>query len=101
MAELFNVKAPAISKHLKNIFETEELQENATVSKMEIVQFEGNRKVLRIVEFYRLDVVLAVGYRVNSSQATQFRKWATQTLNEFIIKGFVGATEKHKTHYIA
>ncbi|HRO76445.1 MAG TPA: RhuM family protein [Crocinitomicaceae bacterium] len=96
MAELFAVGVPAVSKHLKNIFETEELKENATVSKMEIVQEEGGRSVTRIVEFYRLEAVLAVGYRVNSIQATEFRKWATQTLNEFIIKGFVMDDERLK-----
>ncbi len=80
MADLFQVKIPAISKHLKNIFDACELEESTTVSKMEIVQKEGHREVERIVDFYRLEAVLAVGYRVNSAQATQFRKWATQTL---------------------
>lgn len=89
MAELFGVRVPAISKHLKNIFDTGELVEKATVSKMETVQNEGGRSVARNVDFYRLEAVLAIGYRVNSVQATEFRKWATQTLNEFIIKGFV------------
>ena len=96
MAELFGVGVPAVSKHLKNIFETDELKEEATVSKMEIVQEEGGRNVTRNVEFYRLEAVLAVGYRVNSIQATEFRKWATQTLNEFIIKGFIIDDERLK-----
>lgn len=96
MAELFGVNVPAISKHLKNIFETKELQEDSTVSILEIVQEEGNRNVTRNVEFYRLEAILAVGYRVNSVQATDFRKWATQTLNEFIIKGFVMDDERLK-----
>lgn len=86
MAELFKVNIPAISKHLKNIFESAELEENEVISKMETTAADG--KIYQ-TSFYRLEAVLAVGYRVNSAQATQFRKWATQTLNEFIIKGFV------------
>lgn len=89
MAELFGVEVPAISKHLGNIFETNELIEGSTISKMEIVQQEGERKVKRIIDFYNLDAVIAVGYRVNSFQATQFRIWATKTLRLFIVKGFV------------
>ncbi len=96
IAELFGVKVPAISKHLKNIFETGELEESSTVSKMEIVHQEGKRKVQREVDFYRLEAILAVGYRVNSAQATDFRKWATLTLNEFIVKGFVMDDERLK-----
>ena len=89
MAELFSVNIPAISKHLSNIFEEEELLKEATVSKMEIVQTEGNRKVKREQEFYNLDAIIAVGYRVNSKKATRFRQWATKTLKEYITKGFV------------
>lgn len=89
MAELFSVNVPAISKHLSNIFEEEELLKEATVSKMEIVQTEGNRKVKREQEFYNLDAIIAVGYRVNSKKATRFRQWATKTLKEYITKGFV------------
>lgn len=96
MAELFGVNVPAVSKHLKNIFETGELEMTSTVSILETVQKEGNREVTRSMEFYRLEAILAVGYRVNSSQATEFRKWATQTLNEFIIKGFVMDDERLK-----
>jgi len=88
-AELFGVKVPAINKHLKNIFDSGELTPEATISKMEIVRAEGSREVSREVEFYNLDAIIAVGYRVNSHQATQFRIWATKTLREFIIKGFV------------
>ena len=73
LAELFAVKVPAINKHLKNIFESSELTREATVSKMEIVRSEGGREVAREVEFYNLDAIIAVGYRVNSYQATQFR----------------------------
>ena len=89
MADLFGVKPPAISKHLKNIFESGELVPAATVSKMETVQTEGGREVVREVEYYNLDAVIAVGYRVNSLKATHFRIWATNTLREFIVKGFV------------
>jgi hypothetical protein len=76
MAELFGVNVPAINKHLKNIFETDELDRESTISKMEIVQQEGKRIVSRNTEFYRLEAILAVGCRVNSVQATDFRKWA-------------------------
>ena len=86
MGELFGVNVPAISKHIKNIFETNELDKNSVISKMETTALDGKKYNTL---FYRLEALLAVGYRVNSSQATEFRKWATQTLNEFIIKGFI------------
>ncbi|HSX38494.1 MAG TPA: virulence RhuM family protein [Chlamydiales bacterium] len=89
MAELFGVNAPAVSKHLKNIYASGELQEETTVSKMETVQIEGERQVTREIEVYNLDAAIAVGYRVNSMKATHFRIWATHTLREFIVKGFV------------
>jgi len=89
MAELFGVEVPTINYHLKEIFKSGELEESATIRNFRIVQTEGNREVSREVEFYNLDAIIAVGYRVNSYQATQFRIWATQTLKEFIIKGFV------------
>lgn len=89
MAELFGVNVPNISKHLSNIYEEGELSKEATVSKMEIVQLEGERQVKRQAEFYNLDAIIAVGYRVNSKQATVFRIWATRTLKEYITKGFV------------
>jgi len=89
MADLFVVKIPAVNKHLKNIFASGELTRKATISKMETVQPEGGREVARAVEFYNLDTVIAVGYRVNSAKATHFRIWAANTLREFIIKGFV------------
>ena len=88
MAELFDVKIPAISKHLKNIYESEELSKEATVSILEIVQNESGRDVKRNTEFYSLDAIIAVGYRVNSHEVTKFRKWATQILRSYIIKGF-------------
>lgn len=89
IAQLFGVEIPAISKHLNNIYESGELNKDSTISILETVQLEGSRNVKRNVEFYNLDVIIAVGYRVNSKQATQFRIWATQTLKDFIIKGFV------------
>ena len=89
MGELFDVQKAAISKHLKNICESGELQKTATVSVMETVQNEGDRSIKRNVEFYNLDAIIAVGYRVNSIKATQFRIWATQTLKEYILKGFI------------
>jgi hypothetical protein len=96
LAELFGVGVPAIAKHLKNIFESGELDAAATVSKMEMVRAEGARQVTRAVEYYNLDAIIAVGYRVNSHQATQFRIWATKTLRELMIKGFVLDDERLK-----
>jgi hypothetical protein len=93
MAELFGVQRPAITKHLKNIFENKELEEDSVCSKMEHTAADGkNYKI----QYYNLDAIIAVGYRVNSHQATQFRIWATQTLKEFIIKGFVIDDERLK-----
>ncbi len=89
MAQLFDVGVPAINKHLTNIYQEGELQQESTVSKMEIVQQEGNRQVKREQTFYSLDAIISVGYRVNSQRATLFRQWATRVLNEFIRKGFV------------
>lgn len=89
MAELFGVNSQAITKHLGNIYEEEELDREATCSKMEQVQQEGSRTVRRKVDFYNLDAIIAVGYRVNSKKATRFRQWATKTLKEYITKGFV------------
>ena len=78
MAKLFDVEVPAISKHLRNIFAEGELSEDATVSKMEIVKEEGKRQVKRQIEYYSLDAIISVGYRVNSKRATHFRIWATK-----------------------
>lgn len=97
MSTLFGVEIPAINKHLTHIYETKELNKDATISKMEIVQMEGSRKVNRKIDFYHLKAVLAVGYRVNSSEAIQFRIWATNTLQEYIIKGFVMDDERLKS----
>ena len=89
MSELFGVNVPAISKHLDNIYESGELARDSTISKMETVQEEGGRKVKREIEFYNLDAIISVGYRVNSAQATKFRIWATTVLRDYIQKGFV------------
>ncbi|SDF86407.1 Uncharacterized conserved protein [Dyadobacter soli] len=96
LAELFGVDVRTINEHLQNIFKSGELDREATIRKIRIVQKEGNRDVTRDVDFYNLDAVIAVGYRVNSFQATQFRIWATKTLKEFIIKGFVLDDERLK-----
>ncbi len=89
MSRLYDVNVPNISKHLKNIFENHELEAEATVSKMEIVQQEGKRQVKREQAMFHLKVIIAVGYRVNSQKATKFRQWATSILDEYIRKGFV------------
>ena len=96
MAELFGVEVPTINYHLKEIFSSGELDARATIRKIRIVQREGSRDVSREVDFYNLDAIISVGYRVNSIQATQFRIWATQTLKEFITKGFVLDDERLK-----
>ncbi len=96
MAELFDVDVRTVNEHLQNIYKTNELERAATIRKFRIVQIEGGREVTREVEFYNLDTIIAIGYRVNSYQATQFRIWATKTLREFIIKGFVLDDERLK-----
>ena len=93
MAELFGVNVPAINKHIKNIFASGELIEESVISKMETTAADGKSYK---TNFYRLEAILAVGYRVNSIQATDFRKWATSTLNEFILKGFILDDERLK-----
>ncbi len=89
MAELFGVDVRTVSEHLKNIFASHELAPEATIRKFRIVQQEGQREVSRAVDFYNLDAIISVGYRVNSIRATQFRQWATGILREFAIKGYV------------
>ena len=96
IAELFGVNVPAISKHLNNIYDDLELERGATISKMETVQKEGNREVQRTIEFYNLDAIISVGYRVNSRKATNFRIWATKVLKEYMQKGFVMDDERLK-----
>lgn len=97
MAELFGVGVPAISKHLKNIYESEELTKNTTISKMETVVNRGFKgKLKEEIEYYNLDAIISVGYRVNSIKATRFRMWATKILREYIQKGFVLDDERLK-----
>ena len=96
MAELFDVEVTTINYHLKEIFKSNELKEEATIRKFRIVQTEGERTVTRDLDLYNLDAIIAVGYRVNSLKATQFRIWVTQTLREFIVKGFVLDDERLK-----
>jgi hypothetical protein len=99
MAQLFGVQVPAISKHLKNIFEEGELLEDVVVSKMEVTTQHGaiaDKTQVKDANFYNLDAIISVGYRVNSSKATQFRIWATNVLKEFVIKGFVLDDERLK-----
>ena len=93
LAELFGVKTPAVNKHLKNIFESDELAEDSVISILETTAADGKNYQTR---YYNLDAIIAVGYRVNSYQATRFRIWATKTLQEFIIKGFVLDDERLK-----
>ena len=89
MSKLFNVEVNTVNYHLKEIFESRELEENRTIRKIRTVQNEGTRSVSRELAFYSLDAIIAVGYRVNSKEATDFRIWATNTLKEYIKKGFV------------
>ena len=89
MASLFGVTTAAINQHLKNIFDDQELQEEATIKKNLIVRLEGNRKVSRNVLIYTLDAILSVGYRISSKQATQFRIWASRILKQYMLKGYV------------
>ncbi len=93
MSEVFAVNVPAISKHLSNIFEEQELEESAVISILEITAADGKKYKTK---FYNLDAIISVGYRVNSVQATQFRIWATKTLKEYIIKGFAMDDERLK-----
>ena len=96
MAEVFDCSSDNVSLHLKNIFEDNELDKNSTTEKISVVRKEGNRNVNRELEFYNLDAIIAVGYRVNSKKANKFRIWATKILKDYMIKGFVIDTEKMK-----
>jgi len=96
VAELFGVDVRTVNEHFANIYSSHELQRDSTIRKFRIVQREGTRDVAREIEFYNLDAIISVGYRVNSVQATRFRIWATQTLREFITKGFVLDDERLK-----
>ena len=96
IAQLFECSTDNVGVHLKNIYESGELEENRTTEIFSVVQKEGNRNVNREIKHYNLDAIISVGYRVNSTKATKFRQWATQTLKEYIIKGFVLNTERLK-----
>lgn len=96
IAKLFECSTDNVGVHLKNIYESGELEENRTTEFFSVVQKEGNRNVNREIKHYNLDAIISVGYRVNSTKATKFRQWATQTLKEYIIKGFVLNTERLK-----
>jgi hypothetical protein len=89
MAQIFGVESNTITYHLKEIYSSKEINEISTTRKIRVVQKEGSRNVNREIDFYNLDAIISVGYRVNSTKATQFRIWATQTLKEYIVKGFV------------
>jgi len=89
MAKLFDVTIPTVNEHLKNIYQSKELNEDSTIRKFRIVQNEADRNVQRDIDFYNLDAIISVGYRVNSQRATQFRIWATNILRQFAIKGYV------------
>lgn len=96
IAQLFGKSVSTINEHLKQIYSTEELSPESTIRKFRIVQNEGGHDVTRNINYYNLDVIISVGYRVNSIQATRFRQWATQTLKEYMIKGFVLDDERLK-----
>ncbi|MDR2715174.1 MAG: virulence RhuM family protein [Coriobacteriaceae bacterium] len=89
IAEMFDTTVQNINMHIKNILDDGELEEDSTIKDFLIVQTEGTRTVQRTVQFCNLDMVIAVGYRINSKQATRFRRWATKTLHEYIEKGYV------------
>ena len=89
MAELFDCSTDNIGVHLKNIYETGELQRVSTTEEISVVQKEGNREVNRKLQFYNLDAIISVGYRVNTTRATQFRQWCTYVLRQFAIRGYV------------
>lgn len=99
IALLFDVKKAAISKHIANIYTQGELDKESTVSKMETVQTEGNRVIRRMVEYYNMDMILSVGYRVNSKNATAFRRWATQVLKDYLVKGYAINQNIQLQHY--
>src|SRR3989339_1179400 len=101
VGKLFNVQKAAISKHIKNIFDTGELTKDSTVSILETVQSEGTRKISRKMEYYNLDLILSIGYRVNSVNATKFRQWATKTLHSHIVDGYTINKKRLAKNYTA
>jgi len=96
IAELFQKDVRTISEHIQNIYDECELAPEPTIRKFRIVQIEGSRRVERLVDYYNLDLIIAVGYRVRSTRGTQFRQWGTQTLREYLVKGFVMNGERLK-----
>lgn len=96
IAELYQKGVNTINEHIKNIYAEGELNENRTIRENRIVQNEGNRQVERLVRFYNLEMIIAIGYRVRSNRGTQFRRWATERLNEYLVKGFTMDDERLK-----
>ncbi|MFH1564889.1 MAG: virulence RhuM family protein [bacterium] len=96
IAKLFDVNIPNVNEHLRNIYASEELEEKATIRKFRIVQKEGNRNVSREIEYYNLEVIISLGYRINSERATDFRRWATRVLKDYAVKGYVLDDERLK-----
>ena len=96
MAEIFKVESNTITYHIGAIYESGELEQNSTTRKIRVVRLEGEREVNRTIDYYNLDIIIAVGYRVNSYNATKFRKWATSILKEYLIKGFAMDDERLK-----
>lgn len=88
MSLLFNVKENNITYHIQSIYKTHELEPGSTTQKIRVVRQEGKRKVARYIDFYNLDMIISVGYRVNSANATQFRRWATSVLKEYLLRGY-------------
>lgn len=101
MAELFQVKVPTVNEHLKNLYVEGEIEPEATIRKFLIVRQEGNRRISRNIDHYNLDAILAVGYRVRSARGTQFRRWATERLREYLVKGFTLDDERLKNPPVA
>jgi hypothetical protein len=103
IAEIFEVNPQAITKHIQNIYKDRELDKESTSSKMELVQMENNRQVKRNVDFYNLEMIISVGYRINSIKATKFRQWATKILKQHITEGYTinaKAIEKNKAQFL-
>jgi hypothetical protein len=96
IAKLFDINVATVNEHLKNIFKTNELEENSTIRKFLIVQKEGKREVSRNIDHYNLEVIISLGYRINSNKATEFRRWATQVLKTFTTRGYVLDNERLK-----
>jgi len=101
IADLFETDKSGISRHIENIYQTDELRRRGTVAKIATVQIEGSRQVTRLIEYYSLDMILSVGYRVNSKKATTFRQWATKTLRQHIVEGYTINKKQIKNNYEA